>query len=43
MLNRLVVQTFFVPWKQGERDWALDHVGALALGDIAILDRGFAA
>ncbi len=43
VLNRLAVQTFFVPWKHGERDLALEHVGALALGDIAILDRGFAA
>ena len=29
--------------KIGERDLALEHVGALVLGDSAILDRGFAA
>ena len=43
LLNRIVVQAFFVPWTRGERALAAEHVAALAPGDIGILDRGFAA
>jgi hypothetical protein len=42
VLNRIAVQTFWVPWKVGERDLALDHLQRLEPGDLALLDRGFA-
>jgi hypothetical protein len=43
VLNRIVLQTTFVPWQQGERDLAFQHVAQLEPEDIGILDRGFAA
>ena len=43
VLNRIVLQTLFVPWEQGERDLALQHTKALEPADIAILDRGYAS
>lgn len=43
LLNRIVIETFFVPWKQSERELALEHIQALAPEDIAILDRGYAS
>ena len=43
VLNRIALHTQFVPWKQGERDLALEEIGELATGDIGLLDRGFAS
>ena len=43
VLNRIVLQTFLVPWQQGERDLAVQHLPQLEREDIGILDRGFAA
>jgi hypothetical protein len=42
VLNRIAIQTFFVPWAQGERELAVDHVQRLEPWDVALLDRGFA-
>jgi hypothetical protein len=42
VLNRLVVEALFVPWQQGERDWALAHLGRLKPEDLALMDRGYA-
>ena len=43
VLNRIVIQTFFVPWQRGERDLAVEHIRALQPDDIGLLDRGFAS
>lgn len=43
VLNRIVIQTFFVPWKQGERALAVEHINALEPSDISIMDRGYAS
>ena len=43
VLNRIVLHTLFVPWQQGERDLAIEHIGQMKDQDIAILDRGFAS
>jgi hypothetical protein len=43
LLNRIVIEAIFVPWKEGERDLAAQHLAALASADISILDRGFAS
>jgi len=43
VLNRIAIQTLFVPWQQGERDLALQHIKELEPEDIGILDRGFAS
>jgi Transposase DDE domain len=43
LLNRIVIQTLFVPWQQGERDLALEHIKHLQPADIGLLDRGFAS
>ena len=32
-----------MPWRQGERDLALAHLGQMQPGDLGLLDRGFAA
>jgi hypothetical protein len=42
VLNRIAIQTFFVPWTQGERALAIAHVQRLEPCDLALLDRGFA-
>ena len=42
VLNRLVIDTLFVPWQQGERDLALAHLPHLQPEDLALLDRGYA-
>jgi len=42
VLNRIAIQTFFVPWVQGERELAFKHVLRLEPWDVALLDRGFA-
>jgi hypothetical protein len=42
-LHRIVLEARFVPWPQGERDWALAHIPRMQPGDIGLLDRGFAA
>jgi hypothetical protein len=43
VLNRIVIHTLLVPWQQGERDLALEHLPVLAPQDVALLDRGFAS
>ena len=43
VLNRIVLEAQLVPWRHGERDLALAHIGRMQPGDIALLDRGFAA
>lgn len=43
VINRIVIQTLFVPWQQGERDLAVQHIPQLDAEDIGILDRGFAS
>ena len=42
VLNRLVIDTLFVPWQQGERELALAHLPRLKPEDLALLDRGYA-
>lgn len=42
VLNRIAMETFFVPWTTGERKLALDHLQRLESWDLALLDRGFA-
>lgn len=41
LLNHVVLEGFFVPWSQGERQLAVKHLATLAPQDIGILDRGF--
>jgi len=41
LLNQVVLEGFFVPWSQGERQLAVNHLVTLAPQDIGILDRGF--
>jgi len=43
VLNRVVLQALFVPWRQGERSLALEHLEVLAPEDITITDRGYAS
>jgi Transposase DDE domain len=43
VLNRIVLEAQLVPWRQGERDLALAHLGQMQPGDLGLLDRGFAA
>jgi len=43
LLNRIVVQTLFVPWQRGERQLAVEHIKQFAPEDIGILDRGYAS
>jgi hypothetical protein len=43
LLNRMALQTLLVPWKQGERDLAIDHIQQMEPEDVSILDRGFAS
>lgn len=43
LLNRIAVHTLLVPWKQGERDLAGEHVKAMQPEDVSILDRGYAS
>lgn len=42
VLNRIAIQTFFEPWRKGERELAKEHVQRLEPWDLALLDRGFA-
>ena len=41
LLNQVVVEGLFVPWSQGERQLAVQHLASLDPQDIAILDRGY--
>jgi len=41
VLNRIALQTFFVPWAQGERELAIQHIQCLQPEDLSLLDRGF--
>lgn len=43
VLNRLALHTCWVPWKQGERDLAIEHLAQMAENDLGLLDRGFAS
>ena len=43
LLNRIALQTLLVPWEQGERDLALEHIQQMEPEDVSILDRGFAS
>lgn len=43
VLNRIVIEAQFVPWRQSERDLAAAHLSRMLPEDIALLDRGFAA
>jgi len=43
VLNHIVIEASFVPWKQAERDLACQHLKALEPQDVAILDRGYAS
>ncbi len=43
VLNRLVLEASFVPWRRSERDLAAAHIRPMLPGDVALLDRGFAA
>jgi len=42
VLNRIAIETFFVPWAQNEIGLAMAHVRTLGPDDVALLDRGFA-
>ena len=43
VLNRIALDSAFVPWQQGERDLAIGHIAKMHSQDVALLDRGFAA
>ena len=43
VLNRIALESVFVPWQQGERDLAVGHIATMQSQDVALLDRGFAA
>lgn len=43
VLNRVAIHTLLVPWRQGERDLAVQHLPQMTPDDLALLDRGFAA
>jgi len=43
VLNGLTVSSAIEPYREGERSMLVDHGGFLGLGDLAVLDRGFAA
>jgi Transposase DDE domain len=43
LLNRIGLQTFWVSWTRGERELALAHLRRLEAGDLALMDRGYAA
>jgi len=42
VLNRIAIETYFVPRAQGERELAIQHIQRLEPEDLALLDRGFA-
>lgn len=41
VLNRIAIQTKFVPWQQGERALALQHLQCLLPTDVGLMDRGY--
>ena len=43
VLNRIAIQTLLVPWEQGERDLAVQHLPQMQPEDLGLLDRGFAS
>jgi hypothetical protein len=43
VLNRIAVHTLLVPWQQGERGLALEHLAHHQEQDLTLMDRGFAA
>jgi hypothetical protein len=43
VLKRIAVDTLLVPWQQGERDLAVEHMAKMQPADVGLLDRGFAA
>lgn len=42
VLNRIGVETLLVPWQQGERELAMQHLRRLLPTDVTLLDRGYA-
>lgn len=40
--NRIALQAQLVPWQQGERTVALEHLSGVGADDVLLLDRGFA-
>jgi Transposase DDE domain. len=42
VLNRIAVQTKLVPWQEGERALARQHLPCLLPNDVALMDRGYA-
>lgn len=40
--NRLALEALLVPWQEGERALAAEHLKELQPGDVALMDRGFA-
>ena len=43
VLNRIAIETFLVPSEQNELSLAITHIQRLAVGDVGLLDRGFAS
>ena len=43
LLNGIALHTLFVPWQQGERSLALNHLLKVEPGDVTIMDRGYAS
>lgn len=41
VLNRIAIEILFVPWQQGERALALEHLKGLLPGDVSLTDRGY--
>jgi hypothetical protein len=42
VLNKIALETWLEPWTRGERQLAQEHLKAVAAGDVALMDRGFA-
>jgi hypothetical protein len=43
VLNRIALHTLLVPWHQGERELALEHLAHRQEGDLSLMDRGYAS
>jgi hypothetical protein len=43
LLNRIVIEAKLVPWGQGERGLAVEHLRGMAQEDLSLLDRGYAS
>jgi hypothetical protein len=42
VLNRIAIEVLFVPWEQGERGLAVEHLKRLSPRDLTLMDRGYA-